>query len=47
MTTVAGQKLPPLNDQLTEAARRPLFALLIARHPQQPGATGIPELDRR
>ncbi|OZD79384.1 hypothetical protein CH273_14280 [Rhodococcus sp. 05-339-2] len=45
MATVAGQQLPPLNDQLAEAARRPLFALLIARHASAAeGATGIPEL---
>src|SRR5699024_1540294 len=45
MTTVAGRQLPPLSDQLTEAARRPLFALLIARHASAAeGANGIPEL---
>lgn len=45
MAAVAGQKLPPLSAQLTEASRRPLFALLIARHASATeGATGIPEL---
>lgn len=45
MAVVAGHRIPPLDDRLQEAVRRPLFALLVAVHASDAeGATGIPEL---
>ncbi|MFC8380838.1 hypothetical protein [Nocardia sp. NPDC057272] len=45
MRAVAGRPVGPLNDALAAAVKRPLFALLVARHVSAAsGVTGIPEL---
>ncbi|MGV9668395.1 hypothetical protein [Nocardia niigatensis] len=45
MDTVAGQQVGPLTPQLAEMIKRPLFALMAARHASEvTGVTGIPEL---